>query len=101
MICIFKQIISLSSTTELFVLYLFISYACIFKYYRVYCSRIKNSEKCCANCIASVCAFESIVAEYTALVRLKEFKIGCLKYVSDKCFKFFLRMEEIFENIDL
>lgn len=61
-------------------------------------SRIENSETCCENCIASVCAFEPIVAEYTALVRLKEFKIGCLKYVTDKCFKFFLRMEETFRK---
>jgi len=57
-------------------------------------SRIENSETCCENCIASVCAFEPMVAEYTALVRLKEFKIDCLKYVTDKFFKFFLRMEE-------
>lgn len=39
-----------------------------------------------------------MVAEYTALVRLKEFKIGCLKYVNDKCFKFFLRIEKVFRK---
>jgi len=61
-------------------------------------SKIENSETCCANCIASVCTFEPMVAEYTALVRLKEFKIDCLKYVSDKFFKFFLRIEEIFRR---
>ena len=61
-------------------------------------SRIENSETCCKNCIASVCAFEPMLAEYTALVRLKEFKIGCLKYVTDNCFKFFLRMEETFRK---
>jgi len=61
-------------------------------------SRIENSETCCENFIASVCAFEPMVAEHTALVRLKEFKIGYLKYITDKCFKFFLRMEETFRK---
>jgi len=45
-----------------------------------------------------LCAFEPMLAEYTALVRLNEFKIGCLKYVTDNCFKFFLRMEETFRK---
>lgn len=64
-------------------------------------SRIENSETCCENCIASVCAFEPIVAEYTALVRLKEFKIGCLKYVTENVLNFSSGWKKLSENIGL
>jgi len=67
-------------------------------------SRIENSETCCANCIASVCTFEPMVAEYTALVRLKEFKIGYLKYSNmllTNVLNFFLGWKKFFENIGL
>lgn len=61
-------------------------------------SRIENNDKVCDGCINSVCSSKPLKTDYSAFVQIKEYKTGCLKYVTEECFQFFLSMEIIFRK---
>lgn len=61
-------------------------------------SRIENNDKVCDGCINSVCSSKPLKTDYSAFVQIKEYKTGCLKYVTEECFHFFLRMEIMFRK---
>lgn len=61
-------------------------------------SRVENNDKVCKVCVGSVCCNTLPTAIYSTFVALKEFKPGCLKYVTISCFSFFLQMETMFRK---
>lgn len=61
-------------------------------------SRIENNDQVCDGCINSVCSSKPLKTDYSTFVQIKEYKTGCLKYVTEECFQFFLSMEKMFRK---